>query len=460
MSATTENIAGDEDGNRHAQDRPRSGLQIDPGDTPEQSAPKRRGRISQRLLIFHRWIAIIGQCIALLLVEYGLSYDLPLLPALILIAASIALNLLVIAQPRRPNQADDRTATVYLSFDILQLSALLYLTGGLQNPFAVLMLAPVTVAATMLGRQSVLIIVGLAIACLSALAVAYRPLPGPEGISWVMPPVYLAGFWTALALACFFISAYVYMIEREARRMSDALTATQMALIREQKVSALGALAAAAAHELGSPLSTIRLSAKEISKDIPKDSDLTEDIDLLISESDRCRTILTELSRTPEPASDNPFDTMPLPMIVEEIARIHIPGTISFAVEIDADFKVSTPSTYFGPEIQHGLGNILQNAGQFAGRKVTARLHWDTQSVTVTIHDDGPGFPPFLLDRLGEPYVSGRVQKGENMGLGVFIAQTLLEGLGADILFRNAPRGGAQVIIHWPRKAFEMRRPT
>ena len=420
----------------------------------------RRGRVSQRLLVFHRWIAIAGQIIAVLTVHLGLDFSVPLLPVGILIAASVVLNIIVIAQPRRPSRLDDTTAAAYLGFDILQLSALLYLTGGLQNPFAVLMLAPVTVAATMLARPKVMGIVSLSILCLSVLAVFHQPLPGPDGVSWIIPPIYLLGFWTALALACLFISTYVYLLEREARRMSDALNATQMALVREQKMSALGALAAAAAHELGSPLSTMRLIAKEIARELPPGSDLSEDVQLLISESDRCRTILTELSRKPEPASDNPFDTMALPMIVAEIAKPYINQNIRFEIEIDAKISSEPPQTFFGPEIQHGLGNIIQNAGQFAGHRVTARLHWTDQQVSVVIEDDGPGFPPYLLDRLGEPYLSGRIQKGENLGLGVFIAQTLLEGLGAEIRFENNPKGGARVIIIWPRRAFEKQRPT
>ncbi|MEM6901655.1 MAG: ATP-binding protein [Pseudomonadota bacterium] len=265
----------------------------------------------------------------------------------------------------------------------------------------------------------------------------------------------MVGFWAALVLGCFFISTYVYLIEREARRMSDALTATQMALIREQKVSALGALAAAAAHELGSPLSTIRLVAKELVRDLPKDSDLRDDVELLVSESDRCRTILTELSRKPEPSSENPFDRLALPTMIDEIARPRLPPTVQFAVEIDAKPSIPAPEAYFGPEIQHGLGNLLQNASQFAGRKVTVRLHWTDQVVIVTVEDDGPGYPSQIIDRLGEPYVSGRVKKGENLGLGIFIAQTLLESLGADLTFSNPPRGGARVTIHWSRKLFE-----
>ncbi|MBV6631600.1 MAG: ActS/PrrB/RegB family redox-sensitive histidine kinase [Alphaproteobacteria bacterium] len=415
----------------------------------------RRGRISQRLLIMHRWIAIIGQTIAVIVVHYGLGFDMPLVSTGLLISASVMLNVVVMAQRSRAARLDDRAAALYLAFDILQLSALLYLTGGLQNPFAVLMLAPVTVAATMLARQAVFAVVGLAIACLSVLAVFYQPLPGPGGLSWVIPPTYLAGFWTALALSCFFISAYVYLIEREARRMSDALTATQMALIREQKVSALGALAAAAAHELGSPLSTIRLVAKELVRDLPPDSALKEDVELLVSESDRCRTILTELSRKPEPATANPFDRLALPTLVEEVARPRLPPTVKFALEIDADPAIEPPAAYFGPELQHGLGNIIQNASQFAGRKVTARLYWTDQVVMITIEDDGPGYPAHILDRLGEPYVSGRATKGENLGLGIFIAQTLLESLGADLSFSNPPAGGARVTIHWPRKLFE-----
>lgn len=443
-----------------AADHPRPFGSDGEANTEQRLGERRRGRVSQRLLIMHRWIAIIGQTVAVVGVHFGMGFDLPLIPVVLLISASVMLNIVVMAQRGRSNRLNDRSAALYLAFDILQLSALLYLTGGLQNPFAVLMLAPVTVAATMLAREAVFTVVGLAIVTLSLLAMWYQPLPGPDGISWVIPPTYLAGFWTALVLGCLFISTYVYLIEREARRMSDALTATQMALIREQKVSALGALAAAAAHELGSPLSTIRLVAKELVRDLPSGSDLREDVELLVSESDRCRTILTELSRKPEPASANPFDRLALPTLMEEIARPRLPPTVQFKLEIDAEPSIKAPEAYFGPELQHGLGNLIQNASQFAARKVTARLYWTDQVVTITIEDDGPGYPPQLIDRLGEPYVSGRVQKGENLGLGIFIATTLLESLGADLMFTNPPRGGARVTIHWPRELFEQGQVT
>lgn len=421
--------------------------------------PRRRGRISQRLLVLHRWIAIIGQLVAVLSVRFWLGYDLPLVPALLLVAASVLLNLIVMYRPKRPSRLGDRAAAGFLGFDILQLSALLYLTGGLQNPFALLMLAPVTVAATMLSRREVVGLVSLAIVCLSGLALWHLPLPSPAGADWEMPALYLAGFWCGTVLASIFISSYVYLIERESRRMSEALTATQMALIREQKVSALGALAAAAAHELGSPLSTIRLVAKELAHDLPPDSEFAEDMQLLLSETARCRDILTELSRRPEPSSANPFDRLALPVLVQEIAGRYVPPSITFAVEIDAPAHIAVPHAYFGPEIQHGLGNIIQNASQFAGRKVTARLVWDEQQVGVIIEDDGPGFSATVLDRLGEPYVSGRVQRGENLGLGVFIAQTLLENLGADLTFGNQPAGGARVEVRWSRAVFERDQP-
>jgi two-component system, sensor histidine kinase RegB len=421
---------------------------------------RRRGRVSQRMLILHRWCAIIGQAVAVLIIHYGLSFSLPIVPAFLLIGASVVLNLIVMAQPRRPTRLDDRTTVAFLAFDIVQLSALLYLTGGLQNPFAVLMLAPVTVAATMLSRREVAIVAGLAILCLSVLALTYHPLPGPGDSEWVMPEIYLLGSWIALTLACLFSSIYVFLVEREARRMSDALTATQMALIREQKMSALGALAAAAAHELGSPLSTIRVIAKELAGEVPPDSEFAEDINLLLSESDRCRHILAELSRRPEPSSENPFDRMELPTIIQEVARPYLPPTVRLDIEIDSSATSTTPTTFFGPEIQHGLGNILQNAAQFASQRIIVRLRWDEHRVEVTIHDDGPGYPPQVIDQIGEPYVSGRVKRGESLGLGIFIAQTLLENTGAELQFGNHPRGGARVHISWPRRAFETRPPT
>jgi two-component system, sensor histidine kinase RegB len=417
------------------------------------------GRVTLRTLILIRWIAVFGQLTAVLSVHYGFGFKLPLGPALAAMGASVLLNLAAQAQRGARPRLADRDAALYLGYDTLQLTLLLYLTGGLQNPFAILILAPLTVAGTILSRVSVTALTVLALCCLTGLALWQFPLPWANGAVG-LPPLYLLGIWLALSLSAIFITAYVWSVAQEARSISDALAASQMALEREQRLSALGALAAAAAHELGTPLGTIHLVAKELASEIPPDSPLAEDIALLQSQSLRCRDILAELSRKPEAEGGEPFDRLTVAALIDAAGAPHRLGHIQFVLETDAVAGPAVPMIRRSPEIIHGLGNLIQNATQFARSRVTVRARWDLETLTITVTDDGPGFPQSLLNRIGEPYISTRVEGGRadgrpHMGLGIFIAQTLLERTGAVVGFANSRSGGAQVVVRWNPPIFD-----
>ncbi len=423
--------------------------------------------VSLRLLISMRWAAVIGQAAALLVTQYGLGFDLPIVAALAVVAASALINVghALLRRPQR--RLSERDAAFTLGYDVLQLGLLLYLTGGLQNPFAILMIAPVTVAATILSRRSVICLSALAVSAITVLAISHWKLPW-FGASPVLPPVYVFGIWTALVLSTIFIAAYAWSVAGEARRIRDAYAATQLALAREQRVSAVGALAAAAAHELGSPLGTIAVIAKELVRELPADSPYAEDAALLLSQSERCRTILAELAHRPEAEGSSPFTRLPISALVEAAGAPYRAGGVR------VDNTGEEPLVARSPEIMHGLGNLIQNAIQFASREVTATIAWDRETVTVEIVDDGPGFAAHLLPRLGQPYLStrnppfgsksaggrsGEVQHmgAQHMGLGIFIAQTLLERTGARLDFANLPEGGAHIVVRWPRAALEAR---
>src|SRR5271169_4548687 len=277
------------------------------------------GPINLRTLILIRWVAIAGQASTILIVHYGLGFTLPLVPALAVVASSALLNLVLIVLRQWAARLGERDAALYLGYDILQLAVLLYLTGGLQNPFAILILAPVTVAATILSRRAVIALSVLAVAAISVLALQHLPL------AWrteplVFPPELVLGIWIALVLATVFIGAYTWSIAQGARRLRDAMAATQLALAREQRVSAVGALAAAAAHELGSPLATIAVVAKELVRELPGDSPHAEDAALLLSQSERCRRILAELAQQPEEDGGSPYTRLPISALVEAAA--------------------------------------------------------------------------------------------------------------------------------------------
>jgi two-component system sensor histidine kinase RegB len=412
--------------------------------------------VSLRLLIAIRWVAVIGQASSLVVVHYGLGYPLPIGPASAVVAASALVNIVSGWMRRTSRRLGEREAALYLGYDILQLGSLLFLTGGLENPFAILMVAPVTVAATVLSRHSVIGLSALAVCAITVLAVEHRPLPWLIA-SPVLPAVYVFGIWTALVLSTLFTAAYAWSVAGEARRMRDAFAATQLALAREQRVSAVGALAAAAAHELGSPLGTIAIIAKELVREVPPDSPYAEDAALLLSQSERCRTILAKLAHQPEAENASPYTRLPISALVEAAGAPHRAGGVRVIYATTTNTG-EEPQVVRSPEILHGLGNLIQNAIQFARHEVSVTIAWDRAGVAVEIVDDGPGFSPSLLPRLGQPYLSGREGRdGEaaHMGLGIFIAQTLLERTGARLDFANLADGGGYVAIHWARSALE-----
>ena len=412
------------------------------------------GRVTGRTLILMRWIAVAGQLTSIGVITGGLHIEMTIAPALATIGASVLLNLVVLAQRGAQLRLTDEDATFYLAFDTLQLTLLLYLTGGMVNPFTILLLAPLTVGAAILSLYNIVLLTALNQVCLAVIALWHFPLPW-RGDPLMLPPLYLTGVWSGLAMASLMLAAYVFRVAHESRRINEALGASQMALAREQRLSALGGLAAAAAHELSTPLGTIAVVATELSREIPSDSPLAEDIALLRSQTARCRDILAELSRKPEADGGPPFERLPLTALIEAAAVPHRAVATRLAIVPRPDDDTPEPVLRRSPEVLHGVGNLIQNALQFAQREVEVIAAWDAGSVTLTIADDGPGFPSNVLGRLGEPYISSRADRSGHMGLGIFIAETLLSRTGARVEFGNRRQGGARVTVHWRRQALE-----
>jgi len=346
-----------------------------------------------------------------------------------------------------------------LAYDIGQLAALTAMTGGIENPFAFLILAPVLIAAISLPLRYTLPLGLFAAACSTVIAYYFWPLPWMSQQELLLPPLYIFAIWVANLVAIVFIGAYAWQVAEEGRLMADALTATELVLAREQHLSQLDGLAAAAAHELGTPLSTIAVVAKELQNALGPDSPHAADVRLLREQAQRCRDILGKLSALP--SGWTPFEQVKASALIEEIVAPHRNFGIGIDVVLPPD-RIAEPVVQRSPAILYGLGNLIENAVDFAKTRVEIAVRWSEQEVAVTISDDGPGFPPEILSRIGEPYVTSRrraTTDGEEsgLGLGFFIAKTLLERSGATLAFLNrpAPEQGAVVRVRWARADFD-----
>lgn len=413
-------------------------------------------------LVLIRWLAVGGQAIGLLFVAFGLGFPLPLFECLALIAVSAGVNLWLVLRFGAAFRPSSLFAAGQIVFDLAQLGCLLALTGGLQNPFSLLILAPVSVSATTLPQRATFAIAFLAVVIASVLAVWHLPLPWTPDDPIVFNRIYVIGIWVSIVCGVVFVSAYTTRVAHDARQIADALAATELALSHKEQLSALDGLAAAAAHELGTPLSTIALAAKEMRAEAPPGSDLASDVELIIAQAARCRAILAKL-RNLGNEDDDPFAAVPLTDLLSEVARPH--EGHGKAILFYSERSAGDPPVFArSVGLLYGLGNLIENAADFARQTVRIDAAWDLESISVSITDDGPGFAPELIARLGEPYLTSRPRDPQGpdasspggLGLGVFIAKTLLERTGARLAFHNiAPEGHAQVRIVWPRQAIE-----
>ena len=425
--------------------------------------------IRLRTMILLRWVAIVGQIAALVVAQSVYDLQLPLGLCYLAVGISVMGNLiasLIFPETKRLSEAEN---FLMVMFDLLQLCFLLYLTGGLHNPFSVMVLGPVTVSAVMLSLRSTIVLNVTAFLLISGMVFAHVPLHTVDGQVLQIPDLFVFGQWAAIAIALVFLSVYARRVTTEMNAMSDALNATQMALSRQQKLNDLGGVVAAAAHELGTPLATIKLTSAELIEELDDRPELQEDARLIRAQADRCRDILRSMGRAGK--DDLHLRTAPLTEVIREAAEPHENRGKHVSLETIGDTDLPMPQILRHPEVIHGLRNLVQNAVDFARSRVWIETGWDAQSVTVRIIDDGPGFPPHLIGRIGDPMIRRRKTEAERrarpeyegMGLGLFIAKTLLERSGAELSFANgsdptAPeppgtRRGAVVELVWPRVA-------
>lgn len=416
-----------------------------------------------------RWFAVVGQLIAVVLVSVGLGFALPLGWCVALIALSAWLNVFLrIWFPAR-HRLSTGTAITLLAYDTIQLAGLLFLTGGIENPFIGLIVAPVMVSAATLPPASTIGLGALAASAVALLVQFHLPLPWYAGENFALPRLYMIGILAAVLSGMVFQALYVWRLAKEARQMSAALSATEQILAREQRLHALDGLAAAAAHELGTPLGTITLIAKELNRSIGPESPIAEDLALLQSQANRCRDILQKLTRSPS-ERDPLHARLSVTQIIEEASEPYRARRVRVSIDAGAepgagDAGSAEPVGERRPGLIYGVGNLVENAVEFARGEVSIVARWSSDTVTITLTDDGPGFPSELIDTLGEPYVTTRPRSANGrdpalpsgLGLGFFIAKTLLERSGATLTLENRPWpvSGAIVRIQWRRAAFE-----
>ncbi|HEY8247316.1 MAG TPA: ActS/PrrB/RegB family redox-sensitive histidine kinase [Hyphomicrobium sp.] len=422
-------------------------------------------RLRLHTIIRLRWIAVLGQFAALCTVAFGLGFYVPLGACLTVIALSAWLNVfLAVWYPSR-HRLSIPYATGLLAWDILQLAMLLFLTGGMDNPFTMLMVAPVTVSAATLPLRNTVALGLLALGAAALLVLAHEPLPWYPGVALELPLIYRIGAFAALCVSTTFIALYAWRLTKESRQMSAALTATDIVLAREQKLHALDGLAAAAAHELGTPLSTIVLVTKELEHTVKADSPLYDDVELLKTQALRCREILQKLTR--HPGEEDPMHArVSVRAMLEEAAEPYFSEKIGINITAAPATETTVPGRRQAeiqrrPGVIYGLGNIIENATEFAKAQVDVKAEWNSTGLVISIADDGPGFPVEVMDNIGEPYVttrpaeidSGLDEDSTGLGLGFFIAKTLLERSGATVSLANRTggRSGAIVTVSWPR---------
>lgn len=434
------------------------------------SGPTRANWIRLRTMILLRWVAIVGQLAAIAVAQVIYGLQLPLSWCLFAVGASIIGNLVAtFVYPENKRLSEAQNLGMVL-FDLLQLSFLLYLTGGLNNPFVLLLLGPVTISAAALSLRSTLVLCITAIILVTLLAIDHVPLRTETGEILRFPDIFLFGEWAALIIAILFTSAYSRRVTSEIHSMADALAATQMALSREQKLTDLGGVVAAAAHELGTPLATIKLTSAELLNDLkahPELADLSEDAELIRDQAERCRVILKDMGRAGK--DDLHMRSAPLEAVIAEAADPHMDRgkTVVLDHAAEAGDPMDQPHILRQPEIIHGMRNLIQNAVDFAQNQVLIESNWSQDEISVRIIDDGPGIPQDLFGRIGDPFVRRRSGAPETkarpayegMGLGLFIAKTLLERSGAKLRFANGPKSsrdtGAVVEVIWPRIKIE-----
>ena len=406
--------------------------------------------LDKNTLTVLRYIAIFGQFIAVNIVFFYLNLKFPIIESYVVIFIGFLTNLFLQFKVK-VNQIKDTYASLFLLYDLFQLSALLYLTGGILNPFSILMIIPTIVSSTFLSMGTTIILGVITSFLLFILSYYHLPLPGLDSNIFAVPNYYTIGILISILIGLIFLSYFGIRFASETKKRSEALNKLQEVISKEYELESLGGQAAAAAHSLGTPLATISVVAKELKKEIGNDKEYSKDIDLLISQTKRCSEILKKISKK-QIEEDNFLSTIKFEDLLQEIID-SFKETSSKQIElivVNDKNKIAIRRT---PEIIYGLRNFIGNAVKFSKSKVKIYLKSDKKIIEIKINDDGPGIPEDIIKKIGEPYIKSKskeLRSNAGLGLGSFLGKTLLERQGAKLIFRRKSElGGALIILTW-----------
>ena len=410
-------------------------------------------QLDKKTLVSLRYIAIFGQLFAINIVYNYLNLIFPIVVSHIIIFIGLSTNL-YLQFKIKGNQLKDVYASLFLTYDLIQLSILLYLTGGILNPFSFLLIIPAIVSSTFLSMGTTIILGFFTTILLFLISYFYLPLPGVQENILSFPILYKTGILIAILIGLIFLSYFGIRFAGETKKRSEAFNKLQEVISKEYELESLGGQAAAAAHSLGTPLATISVVAKELKKDIGDNTEYSKDIDLLISQIKRCSEILKKISRK-QIEDDQFISSIKIENLTEEIInsfRETSSKKITLICEEDEN-KINIRRT---PEIIYGFRNFIGNAVKFSKSQVLIYLKSDAKTISIIINDDGPGFPDDIKNVLGEPYIKSKskeVSLNSGLGLGTFLGKTLLEKQGARLFFSGDKKlGGASVVISWDIK--------
>ena len=409
--------------------------------------------LDKKTLVILRWIALAGQYVTINIVYFAFKFELPFFYCSLVIFIGVITNC-YLQFIFKKNQLNNFTSTFVLFYDLFQLSLLLYLTGGITNPFSILLIVPAIVASTFLNLRSTINLSVITIIILIFLTIHNFPLPHYGELHFHVPDTYLYSVPIAIITTLIFLTYFGVRFGMESRKRTEALNKLELILAKEHELESIGLQAAAAAHSLGTPLSTITVVARELEKEIGKNPKYEKDIDLLLSQTKRCSEILKNLSKDQFKEDDFLYN-IKIEELLSEIVR-------SFSEISEKKLSLFSEKNELNPqidrtlEITYGLRNFIGNAVKYSNSLVDISLESNNKITAVKVCDDGPGFSEDILNVLGEPYIRSKnkiISSKSGLGLGTFIGKTLLERMKAKVMFEKCPKtNGAMVIVKWQTK--------